>query len=63
MEKISGRLDEPFVSYRVNGRTDTLTDFRVYSLFEYTKKERKNRTEKKRKENRKEKFLKMNKIL
>ena len=26
-----------FVSYRVNGRPDTLTDSRVYSLFEYTK--------------------------
>ena len=24
-------------SYRINGRTDTLTDSRVYSLSEYTK--------------------------
>ena len=35
--KISWRSDEFFGSYRVNGRTATLTDFRVSSLFEYTK--------------------------
>ncbi len=28
---------ESFRNYRVNGRPDTLTDSRVYSLFEYTK--------------------------
>ena len=27
-----------FKSYRVNGWTDILTDFRVYSIFEYTKR-------------------------
>ena len=41
MVKISGRSDESFGSYHVNGRTATLTDFRVYSLFEYTKKQKK----------------------
>ncbi len=30
--------DESFRDYRVNGWTDILTDSRVYSLFEYTKK-------------------------
>lgn len=31
------KLDDFFVSYRVNGWADTLADFRVYSLLEYTK--------------------------
>ena len=35
--KFSWRSDEPFGNYRANGRTDILTDSRVYSLFEYTK--------------------------
>ncbi len=43
MHKISAQSDVIVKSYRVNGRTDdrtdTLTDFRVYSLFEYTKRE------------------------
>ncbi len=29
-------LMSPLKSYRVNGRTDTLTDSIMYSLFEYT---------------------------
>ena len=37
MYKISSQSASPFESYRVNGRTDTLTGSRVYSLFEYTK--------------------------
>ena len=35
--KISWRSEEFFGGYHVNGRPDTLTDFRVYSLFKYTK--------------------------
>ncbi len=41
MHKISAQSNAIVKSYRVNGRTAgrpaTLTDFRVYSLFEYTK--------------------------
>jgi hypothetical protein len=35
--KISSKSDYPLKSYRVYGRTDTLIDSIVYSLFEYTK--------------------------
>ena len=38
MHKISAQSDVIGESYRVNGRSDTLIDSRVYSLFEYTKK-------------------------
>ena len=37
MYKISAESDVIVKSYRVYGRSDTLTDSRVYSLFEYTK--------------------------
>jgi len=37
MYKISAQSDVVVKSYRVNGRTDTLTDSIVYSLFEYKK--------------------------
>jgi hypothetical protein len=36
--KISAQSDVVVKSYRVNGRPDALTDSRVYSLFEYTKR-------------------------
>ena len=36
-KKDISKSDDFFESYRVNGRTDTLTDFRVYYPFEYTK--------------------------
>ncbi len=39
MHKISSQSDQPLKSYRVNGRPDILTDSRVYSLFEYTKRD------------------------
>ena len=38
MYKTSAQSDVVGKSYRVNGRTATLTDFRVSSLFEYTKR-------------------------
>ena len=38
MQKISVQSNVIVKSYRVNGRPDTLTDSRVYSLFEYTKR-------------------------
>jgi hypothetical protein len=41
MYKISAQSDIVMKSYRVYGRADTLTDSRVYSLFEYTKSRKK----------------------
>ncbi len=37
MYKVSAQSNVIVKSHRVNGRTDTLTDSIVYSLFEYTK--------------------------